>query len=95
VSELLVAAIRALGDGPSREGEMRVQEALWVSGDEETIGVLNDALEDLNGPGFERLAAIAEANGSHALVALDLITDLSAIRRGKVIYDDDGDAEAS
>jgi hypothetical protein len=94
VSALLAAAFRALGPGPSREAEMRVQEALWESGDAETLRILEEVpgCSDLR---TSELVRIAEANGSSAFVALDLITDLTKIRRGKPVVEDGDDAPVS
>ena len=64
MSELLEGAFRALGPGPTRRELELVADVLRESGDREALDML------AGDP--EAVAQLADANGSHGLVALDL-----------------------
>jgi hypothetical protein len=72
VSELVFAAFKALGMGPSRRELGLVATAIRDSGDEEALALWGDYC----GPGYRRLVELAEEAGSSGLVALDLYVEV-------------------
>jgi hypothetical protein len=70
VSDLVLMAFRALGDGPTwRELEL-VADAIRESGDAQALALFE------GWDTFDALVAVAEEAGAGGLVALDLLTDV-------------------
>ena len=82
MSELVFAAFKELGMGPSRRELGLVATAIRDSGDEAALliaGIVALALAlrgDYCGPGYRRLVELAEEAGSSGLVALDLYVEV-------------------
>jgi hypothetical protein len=74
VSELLVAAFKALGPGPTRHELGLVSTAGRESGDREALALWETPEYR---EGYNRLVEIAEEAGAGALVALDLYCEVS------------------
>ena len=72
MSELVFAAFKELGMGPSRRELGLVATAIRDSGDEEALALWGDYC----GPGYRRLVELAEEAGSSGLVALDLYVEV-------------------
>jgi hypothetical protein len=75
VSELVFAAFRALGTGPSKREVALVARALRESGDAKAIAMFEAAAADMRA-GFDALAQIAEKAGAGPLTALDLLPEV-------------------
>ncbi len=73
MSELLLAAFKALGPGPSRRELGLVADAVRDSGDREALALWDGP--DY-GPGYKRLVELAEQAGAGGFVVLDLYVEV-------------------
>ena len=75
MTELVAAAFRALGAGPTVRELALVAKALHASGDEATLALFDEP--ESYGDGYRRLCEIAERAGAGSFVALDLYVEVA------------------